>query len=141
MMKLVLQTNFINYHTQENVYSGYMNIFSGDSSLWFPQGIATACGLFTTGSNIYATLNRLDYAVHVSSRTIIGYILPLVVQMLLVLPSWVIGLLQVMLLKLAMDLVLVCFLTSPITVDLVLELVLRINYLLIIMITTIIRTS
>ena len=72
--KLVLQTNFINYHTQENVYSGYMNIFSGDSSLWFPQGIATACGLFTCGSNIYATLNRLDYAVHVSSRTIIGYI-------------------------------------------------------------------
>ena len=62
-------TNYIlDYHRQENVYSGYMNIFCGDGSLWLHLGIASKCGLFATGINMYHN-NYLSSFEYVGSPT------------------------------------------------------------------------
>lgn len=54
-----------------------MVIFCADSTLWFTARVASGCGLFTNGNNVYRNVNnrRVAYAEYVGSRTIIGYIL------------------------------------------------------------------
>ena len=56
-----------------------MFIFSCDATLWIMPGGASGCGIFTCGSNEYRIPHGTphDYAEYVGSRTIIGYILPL----------------------------------------------------------------
>ena len=62
-----------------------MFIFGVDSTLWL-TGLADSCGLFACSSNAYRRINNVSrpYAEFVGSRTIIGYILPLLEQVLLV---------------------------------------------------------
>ena len=61
-----------------------MFIYGGSSPRWLIND--NGCGLFGSGSNAYRSPNggKYAYAEYVGSRTIIGYILPLSVQMLLV---------------------------------------------------------
>lgn len=54
-----------------------MFIYGGSSPLWLIND--NGCGLFGSGSNAYRSPNggKYAYAEYVGSRTIIGYILPL----------------------------------------------------------------
>lgn len=46
-------TKFSDNHYQDEVSSGYMFIFGGDSGLWLLSRVDSACGLFTSGSNVF----------------------------------------------------------------------------------------
>ena len=80
IQKLVLRTKQISdYHIQDELYSGYMFLFGGSSPLWIVGDNLSGCGIFAGGCNVFRLINngKRPYAEFVGSRTIIGYILPL----------------------------------------------------------------
>lgn len=55
-----------------------MNIFCGNGTLWLFSNTASACGIFAGECNVFRDgYHYYEYAEIVGSRTIIGYILPL----------------------------------------------------------------
>jgi len=56
-----------------------MFIFGGSSPLWLVDNVESGCGLFSSGSNVFggSIAQHMPYKNVVGSRTIIGYILPL----------------------------------------------------------------
>lgn len=56
-----------------------MFIFGGSTPLWLVNNVLSGCGLFSCGSNVFDGSGGLHrpYKYIVGSRTIIGYILPL----------------------------------------------------------------